>query len=167
MDEPIAVIGLDARFPGDGDTADRFYEFLLAGRSARTGIPADRYNADSFWHPSSDRSGIVCLLFCNLVSFFPVVAFLIPILAKNLGWSLFDSQIWTSQIRAKTAHFLKGSISAFDAPFFSITPAEASAMDPQQRGMLEAVYKALENGESYPGSSAPVASSHLPPGAAE
>lgn len=36
-------------------------------------------------------------------------------------------------------------------------------MDPQQRGMLEAVYKALENGESYPGSSALAASSHLPP----
>ncbi|KAL8402829.1 hypothetical protein RB596_009256 [Gaeumannomyces avenae] len=106
MDEPIAVIGLDARFPGDGDTAERFYEFLLAGRSARTDIPEDRYNADSFWHPSSERSG---------------------------------------NVRAKAAHFLKGSISAFDAPFFSITPAEASAMDPQQRGMLEAVYKALEN----------------------
>lgn len=92
MDEPIAVIGLDARFPGDGDTADRFYEFLLAGRSARTGIPADRYNADSFWHPSSDRSGIVCF-FRPLVSSFPVVVFLFPILARNMGcFSLFYLQ---------------------------------------------------------------------------
>lgn len=42
-------------------------------------------------------------------------------------------------------HFLEGSINAFDAPFFSITPAEAAGIDPQQRNMLETVYKALEN----------------------
>ncbi|KUI56159.1 Lovastatin diketide synthase LovF [Cytospora mali] len=96
MDEPIAIIGLDARLPGDGDTAERFYESLLAGRSARTEVPPERFNIDSFWHPDGERSG-------------------------------------------------SGSISAFDAPFFSITPAEANGMDPQQRGMLESVYKALEN----------------------
>ena len=59
MDEPIAIIGLDARFPGEGDTAERFYESLLAGRSARTEVPNERYNADSFWHPDGDRSGSV------------------------------------------------------------------------------------------------------------
>ncbi|KAK7734711.1 Type I Iterative PKS [Cytospora paraplurivora] len=106
MDEPIAIIGLNARLPGDGDTAENFYESLLAGRSARTEIPPDRFNVDSFWHPNGERSG---------------------------------------STRARHAHFLKGSIAAFDAPFFSITPAEANGMDPQQRGMLESVYKALEN----------------------
>jgi acyl transferase domain-containing protein len=34
----------------------------------------------------------------------------------------------------------------FDAPFFSITANEAAAMDPQQRMVLEASYRALENG---------------------
>lgn len=34
---------------------------------------------------------------------------------------------------------------AFDAPFFSITPAEAASLDPQQRMLLECVYTALEN----------------------
>jgi acyl transferase domain-containing protein len=34
----------------------------------------------------------------------------------------------------------------FDAPFFNITPAEAEAMDPQHRLMLEVSYHALENG---------------------
>ncbi|CAM1502592.1 Fc.00g073680.m01.CDS01 [Cosmosporella sp. VM-42] len=106
MDEPIAIIGLDARFPGDGDTAERFYESLVAGRSARTEVPADRYNAEAFWHPDAERSG---------------------------------------STRAQHGHYLRGSISTFDAPFFSITPAEARGMDPQQRGMLESVYKALEN----------------------
>lgn len=36
-------------------------------------------------------------------------------------------------------------MAAFDAPFFSITPAEAGGMDPQQRGLLENAYRAFEN----------------------
>ncbi|KAI0486768.1 polyketide synthase [Xylaria cf. heliscus] len=106
MDEPIAIIGLDARLPGDGDTPEHFYDFLLAGRSACTEVPQDRYKVDSFWHPDPNRRGTT---------------------------------------RVRHGHFLKGSIAAFDAPFFSITPKEASSMDPQQRGMLECVYRALEN----------------------
>ena len=43
-------------------------------------------------------------------------------------------------------HYLKQDIGAFDAPFFSITPNEAKAMDPQQRMGLEVAYEALENG---------------------
>ncbi|MCJ1384592.1 hypothetical protein MMC17_007710 [Xylographa soralifera] len=42
-------------------------------------------------------------------------------------------------------HFLRDDIAAFDAPFFSITPSEAKAMDPMQRGLLETAYKAFEN----------------------
>ncbi|KAI8628763.1 polyketide synthase [Xylariaceae sp. FL1651] len=106
MDEPIAIIGLDARFPGDGDTPEAFYELLLAGRSARTEVPPDRYKVNSFWHPDPGKRGTT---------------------------------------RVRHGHFLKGSISAFDAPFFSITSKEAASMDPQQRGMLECVFRALEN----------------------
>ncbi|KAJ5703226.1 hypothetical protein N7488_010774 [Penicillium malachiteum] len=41
--------------------------------------------------------------------------------------------------------FLKGDVSLFDAPFFSITADEAAALDPQQRHVLEVTYAALEN----------------------
>lgn len=129
MDEPIAIIGVDARLPGDGDTAESFYESLLAGRSARSEIPPERFAIDSFWHPEAERSGSVSPPRWCLASS--------PLIVTN-----------TTQTRARHAHFLRGSIAAFDAPFFSITPAEANGMDPQQRGMLESVYKALENGSS-------------------
>ncbi|KAH8668644.1 fatty acid synthase S-acetyltransferase [Xylariales sp. PMI_506] len=49
-------------------------------------------------------------------------------------------------VNSRLAHYIQGDIAAFDAPFFSITPTEAANMDPQQRGMLETVYHALENG---------------------
>ncbi|KAN0087204.1 hypothetical protein V8E54_000892 [Elaphomyces granulatus] len=48
-------------------------------------------------------------------------------------------------INVQHAHYLKDDIAAFDAPFFSIAPNEATDMDPQQRGLLETVYHALEN----------------------
>ena len=54
-----------------------------------------------------------------------------------------------SQTNARTGNFLKGDIAAFDAPFFSIQPAEVLSMDPQQRIMLETSYRALENGGFY------------------
>lgn len=43
---------------------------------------------------------------------------------------------------------MTGDLAAFDAPFFSIPPAEAACIDPQQRILLETSYRALENGES-------------------
>ncbi|KAF4443746.1 putative polyketide synthase [Fusarium austroafricanum] len=104
--EPIAVIGLDLKFPGDATDSDGFWDMLVAGRSALTDIPDERFKVSSFYHPDPERAG---------------------------------------SLNVTRAHFLKDDISAFDAPFFSITPAEAGGMDPQQRGLLENTYRALEN----------------------
>lgn len=49
-------------------------------------------------------------------------------------------------INVRGAHYMNRDIDAFDAPFFSITPNEAKAMDPQQRMALECAYEAIENG---------------------
>lgn len=48
----------------------------------------------------------------------------------------------------KTAHFLEQDYKVFDAPFFSITPKEAKAMDPTHRMLLEVSYEGFENGVS-------------------
>jgi acyl transferase domain-containing protein len=59
---------------------------------------------------------------------------------------IFKPHLNSGQINICKAHHLKENIAAFDAPFFSITPAEAASMDPQQRGLLESVYRTLESG---------------------
>ncbi|ROV87828.1 hypothetical protein VMCG_10550 [Cytospora schulzeri] len=48
-------------------------------------------------------------------------------------------------LRTRGAHFIKEDLGVFDANFFSITPSEASAMDPMQRILLETTYRAFEN----------------------
>ncbi|RAK93462.1 putative polyketide synthase [Aspergillus costaricaensis CBS 115574] len=50
-----------------------------------------------------------------------------------------------STIAVRKGHFVKENIGAFDAPFFSINPGEASSMDPQHRRLLETAYHALED----------------------
>ncbi|KAJ5539524.1 hypothetical protein N7513_007856 [Penicillium frequentans] len=50
-----------------------------------------------------------------------------------------------STFPVRKAHFVKEDLAAFDAPFFSITPGEASCMDPQHRRLLETAYHALED----------------------
>ncbi|THV55759.1 hypothetical protein BGAL_0004g00460 [Botrytis galanthina] len=51
----------------------------------------------------------------------------------------------TSTIPLRGGNFLEEDLGVFDAPFFSITPAEAACMDPQHRKMLETAYHALED----------------------
>ncbi|TLD14471.1 hypothetical protein PspLS_11221 [Pyricularia sp. CBS 133598] len=48
-------------------------------------------------------------------------------------------------IRTRKAHYLKEDPRAFDAPFFSMSVAEASVVDPMQRCLLEGAYRTFEN----------------------
>ncbi|KAF6827007.1 Lovastatin diketide synthase LovF 12 [Colletotrichum musicola] len=43
-------------------------------------------------------------------------------------------------------HFIQQDVATFDANFFGISAAEAEAMDPQQRIILETTYEAMESG---------------------
>ncbi|PWY71026.1 hypothetical protein BO70DRAFT_343322 [Aspergillus heteromorphus CBS 117.55] len=46
---------------------------------------------------------------------------------------------------APKAYWLDGDVRMFDAPFFSITPKEAEAIDPQSKILLEVVYEGMES----------------------
>jgi len=57
--EPIAIVGMGCRFPGDADTPNGFWELLSKGESAWSKVPRNRFDIDGFHHPSSDRGGAV------------------------------------------------------------------------------------------------------------
>ncbi|KAF2728283.1 reducing type I polyketide synthase [Polyplosphaeria fusca] len=57
----------------------------------------------------------------------------------------FHPQNRKGTIPLRGGHFLTSDIARFDAPFFSISDTEAASLDPQQRGLLETTYRALEN----------------------
>lgn len=57
--EAVAIVGLDSVLPGEGQTPEAFFQMLLKGRSARSEVPSDRYNVDSFYHPDYSRIGSV------------------------------------------------------------------------------------------------------------
>ncbi len=49
--EPVAVVGIGCRFPGDVAGPDSFWDLLVEGRNAISRVPADRWDADAFYHP--------------------------------------------------------------------------------------------------------------------
>ncbi|KAF5555326.1 polyketide synthase [Fusarium napiforme] len=57
--EPLAVIGIGLRGPGDTSDPEKFWQMLLDARSARSEIPKDRYNVDGFYHPDPERLGSI------------------------------------------------------------------------------------------------------------
>lgn len=57
--DPVAIIGISAKFPQDATSAEAFWQMLGEGRSAMTEVPGDRFNIDAFYHPDADRSDTV------------------------------------------------------------------------------------------------------------
>jgi acyl transferase domain-containing protein/surfactin synthase thioesterase subunit len=45
--EPIAILGMACRFPGDASTPEAFFRFLQAGGDAVTQVPAERWQLDA------------------------------------------------------------------------------------------------------------------------
>ena len=49
MAEPVAVVGIGCRFPGNVTSPESFWELMVEGRDAISGIPADRWDAEAFY----------------------------------------------------------------------------------------------------------------------
>jgi acyl transferase domain-containing protein len=69
----------------------------------------------------------------------------------NIERALDSSETLLPEGRDPEGFFLD-DIAGFDADFFSISPREALAMDPQQRVIMEIAWEALEHGRLAPGS---------------
>jgi len=55
--KPIAVVGMACRFPDDATCPSAFYDMLANSRSAWSEVPKNRFNVDSYYHPSNTRIG--------------------------------------------------------------------------------------------------------------
>jgi phthiocerol/phenolphthiocerol synthesis type-I polyketide synthase A len=59
-DEPIAVVGMGCRFPGDVNNPDQYWRFLREGRSGIVRVPPERWDADAFYSDDRTVPGTIC-----------------------------------------------------------------------------------------------------------
>ncbi|GFF43418.1 lovastatin nonaketide synthase [Aspergillus udagawae] len=55
--EPIAIIGIGGRFPGEATNPEKLWDLICKGQSAMSEVPKDRFNIDAFYHPHAERQG--------------------------------------------------------------------------------------------------------------
>ncbi len=55
--EPIAVVGMDCRFPGGSNSPAAYWEFLNSGRDPIAEIPSDRWDVARYFDPDPSRPG--------------------------------------------------------------------------------------------------------------
>lgn len=55
--EPIALVGIGCRFPGEANGADAFWNLLVNGRCAIEEVPAQRWNVERFFDTNPEAPG--------------------------------------------------------------------------------------------------------------
>ena len=55
--EPIAIIGMGCRFPGNADDPQKFWQLLSNGADGITEIPAQRWNVEDYYDSDPDAPG--------------------------------------------------------------------------------------------------------------
>ncbi|ORA77927.1 type I polyketide synthase [Mycobacterium malmoense] len=55
--EPVAVVGIGCRLPGNVSGPESFWQLLIDGRDAVDEVPADRWDADAFYDPDPQAPG--------------------------------------------------------------------------------------------------------------
>ena len=59
--EPIAVVGLALKFPGDATSPEAFWSMIMEKKCASKDYPPDRMNVDAFYHPDFKKPNKVHL----------------------------------------------------------------------------------------------------------
>ena len=55
--EPIAIVGIGCRFPGQVNHPDDFWKLLTQGRNAITDVPPERWSLEKFYDPDARKAG--------------------------------------------------------------------------------------------------------------
>jgi acyl transferase domain-containing protein len=55
--EPIAIVGMSCRLPGDVESLSDFWKMLCRAKSGWSKVPEDRFNAEAYNHPNPDKKG--------------------------------------------------------------------------------------------------------------
>ncbi|KAJ4413900.1 Type I Iterative PKS [Gnomoniopsis sp. IMI 355080] len=55
--QPVAIIGMGCRWPGDSETPSELWDYLESKRNSYSKFPKDRINRDAFYHPDGNRPG--------------------------------------------------------------------------------------------------------------
>ncbi|OHX68065.1 type I polyketide synthase [Flammeovirga pacifica] len=55
--EPIAIVGIGCRFPGDVNSPNQFWNALKSGFNGITDVPEDRWSIDEYYDPNPDKAG--------------------------------------------------------------------------------------------------------------
>ncbi|MEE6136674.1 type I polyketide synthase [Mycobacterium sp. 050128] len=55
--EPLAIVGIGCRFPGDADTPQRYWDLLRSGMDATREVPQTRWDADKYYDPHAAKAG--------------------------------------------------------------------------------------------------------------
>ena len=58
--EPIAVVGVGCRFPGDVNNPEQYWQLLRDGRDGVVRVPEQRWDADAYYSPDHTVPGTIC-----------------------------------------------------------------------------------------------------------
>ncbi|KAJ5747735.1 uncharacterized protein N7511_009431 [Penicillium nucicola] len=53
--QPLAIVGMGLRYPGDVNSSDDFWDLMMDRRCASTKFPSDRLGVDKHYHPDNTR----------------------------------------------------------------------------------------------------------------
>nr|APX43996.1 polyketide synthase [Pestalotiopsis microspora] len=58
-DDPVCIVGLACRLPGDIQSPSELWDFIMERKSAQGPVPAMRFNMKGFYHPDRTRAGVM------------------------------------------------------------------------------------------------------------
>jgi malonyl CoA-acyl carrier protein transacylase len=60
LSEPLAIVGLSCRIPGDVDSSESYWRLLQEGQNGISEVPPDRWDIDAYYDPDPDALGKIC-----------------------------------------------------------------------------------------------------------